>query len=328
MLTVTTVSSGIASMTAVVENISYPSHLLHALIIDFKRNATSDSDKDFPLLLQHLRDVATQPIDMLQFLDGTPSLAIWEALQGLKHISHLEMISDYAETCNIGPLNHVGSVWPLKSILINSACGEDIKTAHINTITSLTLEYCCGLSFSLANRDTSSKLQKLAIIENDACDHFMKLQEETSLVDNLIELKIQSTNGCDFAHQYEQECFGKALIQCHSLKLLDLTLSDSSENLSEEHYLTKLPAFFPPNLTVLRFRGPLELANYLSVWYQCVSDPKWVPQLELIQFSLDVQPQNKETTLSPEKLTQFLKDFRLCRPLITIISDEASSNTD
>jgi hypothetical protein len=329
MLTVTTVTPGIAPMTAVVKNTtSYPSHLRHALIIDFKLNTTLDPDKHFPSFLKHLRNAATQPIDMLQFLDDTPSLAIWEALQGLKHISHLEMISGYEETCSIGLLDQVGSSWPLQSIVIRSACGEDIKTAHINTITSLTLEYCCGLSFSLASRDTSSKLQKLTIIENDACDHFMKFQEETSLINNLIELKIQSTNGCDFAHQYEKEHFGKALIQCHSLKLLDLTLYDSSEDLSEEHYLTELPVFFPPNIEVLRFRGPTTLANHLLVWYQCISDPEWLPHLKSTQFSLDVHPHNEETASSQEKSTQFLKDLRSCRPSITILNDEASSNTD
>jgi hypothetical protein len=194
MLTVTTVTPGIAPMTAVVKNTSYPSHLRHALIIDFKLNTTLDPDKHFPSFLKHLRN-------------DTPLMAIWEALQGLKHISHLEMISGYEETCNIGPLDQVGSSWPLQSIVIRSACGEDI-----NTITSLIFEYCCGLSFSLAIRYTSSKLQKRTIIENDACDHFMKFQEETSLINNLIELKIQSTNGCDFAHQYETECFGNDLV--------------------------------------------------------------------------------------------------------------------
>ena len=328
MLTVTTVTSGSPPMTAVVKNTLYPSHLRHALIIGFKLNTALDPDKYFPSFLKHLRNVVTQPIDMLQFLDDTPSLEIWEALQGLKSISHLEMISGYTETCNIGPLDQVGLSWPLQSIVISSTCGEDIKTAHINTITSLTLEYCCGLSFSLANLDTPSKLQKLTIIENDACDHFMKLQEETSLINNLIELKIQSTNGCDFAHQYEQQCFGKALIRCHSLKLLDLTLYDSFEDLSEEHYLIKLPAFFPPNLTVLRFRGPPALANHLSVWYQCVSDPDWLPQLESIQFSLDVHPRNEEIASSQEKATQFLKDLRSCRPSITILNDETSSRTN
>ena len=328
MLTVTTITPGIAPMTAVVNNTSYPSHLRHAIIIDFKLNTTSDPDKHFSSFLKHLRNVATQPIDMLQFLDETPSLTVWEALQDLKHISHLEMISGYMETCNIEPLDQVGSSWPLQSIVINSACGEDIKTAHINTIASLTLEYCCGLSFSLANRDIPCKLQKLIIIENDACDHFMKLQEETSLINNLIELKIQSTNGCDFAHQYEQEYFGKALIQCHSLKLLDLTLYDSSEDLSEEHHLIKLPAFFPPNLTVLRFRGPPVLANHLSVWYQCVSDPAWLPQLNSMEFSLDAHAPDEEIASSQEKSTQFLKDLRSCRPSVTILNDDTTSSSN
>jgi hypothetical protein len=212
-------------------------------------------------------------------------------------------------------------------MVIGSACGENIKTTHIHTVTSLTLDYCCGLSFSLATRNSTSKLQKLTIIENDACDHFIKLQEETCLISNLIELKIKSTNDCDFIHQYEKECFGKALIQCHSLKFLDLTLHDTSEDLPKEHYLTDLPAFFPPNVEVLRFRGPPALANHLSVWHQCASDPKWLPHLKAIKFCLDVRHRKEEiaseiATLSHEQSTQFLKDLTSFRPLITILNED------
>ncbi|UJR18125.1 hypothetical protein I4U23_005025 [Adineta vaga] len=121
------------------------------------------------------------------------------------------MHSGYDETCNIIPLDQIGSSWPLQSLIIGSACGESINTAHLYTITSLKLDYCCSLTFNLASRDKPSKLEQLTIIENDACDHFIQFQEETSLMNNLIELKIQSTNGCDFTHQYEEDCFGKAL---------------------------------------------------------------------------------------------------------------------
>ncbi len=47
---------------------------------------------------------------------------------------------------------------------------------------------------------------KMTIIENDACDHFIKLQEEIYLISNLTELKIQSMNGCKCAHPYVKDC--------------------------------------------------------------------------------------------------------------------------
>ena len=321
MLTTTTISPNAAPVTTTIENTLYPPHIRHALVIRL------DADNYPQSFLDHLRNVAKQPIDMLQFCDDSPSLAIWEALQDLKHISHLEMISGYNEYCNITPLDQVGSSWPLESIVIGSACGEDIRTKHILTINSLTLDYCCGLSFGLATRNNTSMLKRLAIIENDACDHFMKLQEETCLITNLAELKIESTNGCDFAHQYDKEDFGKALVQCHSLQFLDLTLHDSSEDCPEEHYLIELPMFFPHNVEVLRFRGPPTLANHLSIWYKCIADPKWLQNLNSIKFHLDACYRDNEivlekANLAHEKCLQFLKDLTSLRPSVTILNEE------
>ena len=159
--------------------------------------------------------------------------------------------------------------------------------AQLHTITSLTLDYCCGLIFDLAPAAITSNLKQLIIIENDACDHFIKLQEETCLTNKLSELKIQSTNGCDFTHQYEKDHFGKALMRCHSLKSLDLTIHDSSDDSPEEHFLTELSTFFPSNLEVLQFRGPPTLANHLSVWHKNLSDPTWLPNLKSMKFILD-----------------------------------------
>ena len=334
MLTTTTISLDNAPVTVTVKNTSYPSHIRHALIIDFKVTGKANPDTYLPSFLDHLRSIATKPIDMLQFCDDTPSLEIWEALQGLKHVSHLEMISGYDERCNIEPLDQIGSSWPLQSMMIGSACGEDIKTAHVNTITSLTLEYCCGLSFSLATRDSAAKLKQLTIIENDACDHFIKFKEETGLINNLSELKIQSTNGCDFAHQYEEAYFGKALVQCDTLKSLDLSLDDLSEDSPKEHYLIELPSFFPPNVEVLRFRGPPTLANHLSVWYKCVSNPEWLPNLKSIYFCLDAHPRDRAITpekanLAHEQCMQFLKRLASLRPSITILNEtEAAPATN
>jgi hypothetical protein len=321
MLTTTTISPNDAPVTTTIKNTSYPSHLRHALIIHLGAYNYLQS------FLDHMRSVAKQPIDMLQFRDDAPSLAIWEALQDLKHISHLEMICEYTEYCNISPLDQVGSSWPLQSMVIGGACGEDIRTNHILTINSLTLDYCCGLSFGLATRNNTSMLKRLTIIENDACDHFIKLQDETCLITNLAELKIESTNGCDFAHQYEKEDFGKALVQCHSLQFLDLTLHDSSEDCPEEHYLIELPMFFPHNVEVLRFRGPPTLANHLSIWHKCIADPKWLPNLNSIKFCLDACWRDKEielekANLAHEKCMQLLIDLLSLRPTVTILNEE------
>jgi hypothetical protein len=330
MLTTTTLKPGDAPVTTVIKNTSYPSHLRHALIIDPHPTSNLVLDKYLVTFRNHLRNIVTQPIDMLQFRNSTPSRAIWEALQDRKYISHLEMISGYDETCNIEPLDQVGPSWPLQSIVIVDACGEHINTVHLNTISSLKLDHCCGLYFDLATRNGTSKLERLTIIENDACDHFIKLQEETCLINNLLELKIVSTNGCDFAHQYEEECFGNALVQCHSLKSLDLTLHDSSEDSPKEHYLIELPAFFPPHIEVLRFRGPPTLANHLSVWHECASDPKWLPNLNSIKFSLDVPGKDKEialekATFAREQCMQFLKELVSLRPSITILNEEETA---
>ncbi|CAF0771432.1 unnamed protein product [Adineta steineri] len=328
MLTTTTITPIDAPITTTINNTLYPSHLHHALIIDRDSRGQANPDTDDSTFLNHLRTLATQPIDMVQFLGDTPSLAIWEALKDLKNVSHLEMLSGYDEYCNITPLDQVGSSWPLQSLVIGSAAGESINTAHLQTITSLKLDYCCGLSFDLCTRDSPSKLKQLTIIENDACDHFIKFQEKTSLLNHLIELKLQSTNGCDFSYEYDEKCFGKALIQCHSIKSLDLTMSDSSDDDSKENYLIELPVFFPPNVEVLRFRGPPTLANHLSVWQKRISDPKWLPNLKSIQFCLDVCHRDKEipsdiAKLVHEQSTQFLKDLKSFRPSVTILDEEA-----
>ncbi|CAF4220256.1 unnamed protein product, partial [Adineta steineri] len=176
MLTTTTITPIDAPITTTINNTLYPSHLHHALIIDRDSSGQANPDTDDSTFLNHLRNLAKQPIDMVQFLGDTPSLAIWEALKDLKNVSHLEMLSGYDETCNITPLDQVGSSWPLQSLVIGSAAGESINTAHLQTITSLKLDYCCGLSFDLCTRDSPSKLKQLTIIENDACDHFIKFQ--------------------------------------------------------------------------------------------------------------------------------------------------------
>ncbi|CAF1662514.1 unnamed protein product [Adineta ricciae] len=260
---------------------------------------------------------------MIKFYGDTPSLAIWESVQDFKHISHLEMISGFDEVCTIAPLDEIGRFWPLESLLLGDVCGEDINTNHLRTIKSLTLLYCCGLSFNSISLEGPSQLNELIIIENDACDHFIKMKEETCLINNLSQLKIQSTNGCDFSHQYERECFGKTLIQCNSLKSLDLTLHDLSDDSPRENYLIDLPYFFPSNIEILRFRGPPSLTNHLSVWQKCIEDPKWLPKLKSIKFSLDVTFNGKEIPLETENIAhqqclQLLNDLESFRPSITI----------
>ena len=327
MFTTTTLSPVDAPVTIIGENKSYPSHLRHALIIDLEPTSKLDPTTYLSSFLDHLRSTAKQSMDSLHLLRGTPTLEVWQALKNLRDISHLEMTSGYDEYCNIGPLDQVGSSWPLKSIVIGSACGEDIKTHHINTIESLTLDYCCGLSFSLATRTGTSQLRRLDIVENDACDHFIKLREESCLINNLSELRIVSTNGCDFCHQYEEKSFGEALVQCHSLTSLDLTLNVSSTETGETNYLVELPVFFPPNVEILRFRGPPLLANHLSVWYQCVSDPKWLPNLKSMKFCLDVLYREEEATvektnLAQEQCAKFLKHLAVLRPSVTIVTQQ------
>ena len=333
MLTTTTISPVDAPVTAITENKSYPPHLRHALIIDLDPTSKLNPDEYLAPFLGHLRATATQPIDILHFLGGTPSSAIWEALQDLKYISHLEMSSGYDEYCNIEPLDRVGSAWPLKSIAIGSACGEDITTAHINTIDSLALDYCCGLSFPLATRNSSSKLKRLTIIENDACDHFLKLREESCLLSDLSELKIVSTNGCDFCHQYEEKDFGEALVQCHSLISLDLSLSVPSTEPPEANYLIGLPTFFPPNIEILQFRGPPTLGNNLSVWHKCASDLGWLPNLKSIKFCLDVIHRGEEVVMEKASLAhdqsmQFLKHLVSLRPSIIILNEQERASTN
>lgn len=333
MLTTTTISLADEPLTVTTINKSYPAHLRHALIVDLSLLRTAESNKHLASFLGHLRGITPQPIGILQFHDETPTLEVWEALQDLKQVSYLEMISGYSEYCNIGLLDHVGSTWSLQSLVIGGACGEHIKTAHLQTITSLTLDYCCGLIFDLAPATVTSNLKKLIIIENDACDHFIKLQEETCLTNNLSEFKIHSTNGCDFTHQYEKNYFGKALMRCHSLKSLDLTMHDSSDDSPEEHFLTELPNFFSSNLEVLQFRSPPTLANHLSLWHKSLSDPTWLPQLKSIKFILDVcylgnTIELEKANLAHEQCIQFLNDVVSLRPSVTIINDDVATVTD
>lgn len=306
MIETTTLSFGCRPVTTVVNNTSYPTHLRHALIIDLKRNANTDIERDLPKLRNQLQTMDTQSIDMLQIRDDSPSDELWQSLSNFKKISHLEILCGFDELCNILPLDDIGASWPLQSIVISGAAGDFITTAHLNTITSLTLDYCAGLLFDRVHSNVKSNLRHLVIIENDACDTFIKLNEEfANFFDNLSELTIKSTNGCDFCHQYEKEAFGRALSQCSSLRSLDLTLHDPSEELQ-----LQLPTCFPINIEILRFYGPSTLANNLSTWQTCMSDSNWLPNLKSIRFVL--------TETVDQRTTQLLNHFISLRPFVTI----------
>ncbi|KAK2798617.1 hypothetical protein FQN50_008775 [Emmonsiellopsis sp. PD_5] len=131
-------------------------------------------------------------------------------------------------------------------------------------------------------------LETLEIIENDAMDTLvrMALALPHIVFENLKTINIRSTNGCEYPFCPE-DMFGPILSNLRHLKTLVLTVGQVFD---DDANLFTLHNHFPPNISTLRFRGPVSIAKSAQwhEWVDSFSDPECLPNLKKLSFVLDM----------------------------------------
>jgi hypothetical protein len=242
---------------------------------------------------------------------------IWRFLDGLRP-RHLDFYCGWDEECDIEPLNQLAMTWPLESIAIHGACGVNLTSKYLHSITALKLYYCHAMT--ITSYPKPSALRHLIIIENDAIDMFVDICRSVAIADGIHTLEIQSTRGNDFQKETPGD-FVSTLEQCTNLQTLDLALKQIRTE--ELNYLRHLPDYFPPNIEHLRFRGPPSLSNEMSTWLRFAADPTWLAGLKTISFRLDVLSEHDKSSPSPIEtpavITQFFDMLSAHHPSLSII---------
>lgn len=135
-------------------------------------------------------------------------------------------------------------------------------------------------------------LRTLEILENDAIDTFTRLTlARGHLALALDTLNIRSTRGLDF-HYTHEEMFRQILPQLVELKTFVFA---AGEVFDSENFLSLLYKDFPPNLSTLRFRGPVSLAKseQWPEWIKSFENPEYLPNFKTLSFVLDLNYEKK-----------------------------------
>lgn len=136
--------------------------------------------------------------------------------------------------------------------------------------------------------------ETLEVLENDAIDTFTRMTLALPhIVENLKTLNLRSSSGLDF-HFTSKEMFQEALPQLTGLRTFVFTVG---EVFDEDDYLPLLFQHFPPNLSTLRFRGPVSLSKskHWNKWVGSFADPKYLPNLRRLSFVLDLDYEKEST---------------------------------
>ncbi|KAK2755107.1 hypothetical protein FQN54_006636 [Arachnomyces sp. PD_36] len=153
-------------------------------------------------------------------------------------------------------------------------------------------------------------LRTLEILENDAMDTFTRLTLARAHLSLALDtLSIRSTHGNDF-HFTCEDLFSQILPQLVGLQKLILAVGEISE---DESFLPSFYKLFPPNLSTLRFRGPVSLAksDQWPEWIKSFENPDYLPNLKTLSFVLDLnyetkpdETRNKDVAASEEVLRE------------------------
>lgn len=297
---------------------------LHSLTVDYPDHQADDD----PLDVANLRDDLPQVYSLTLVGDATPCY-IWNDLQQIGGVAEVSVQAKWAEDADI---THMPAHWPVRTLTLSGIC-DSVGSPHLLNLTSLKLDYCCSIQFDYVPPTETARLRDLVIIENDAMDHFIMMTNKTCLTRNLRSLRIQSTNGCDFSHEYDVGDFARALKQSTSITSLDLEVFDSEESLAVEEGppFADLPAFLPPNLRILRFVGPPWLTTKMDRWMECAADSRWLPNLTSVTFGLVARgsrdkdpvvndaPLRAETARAAQEASaRFIQQLRAHRPSVVI----------
>lgn len=137
------------------------------------------------------------------------------------------------------------------------------------------------------------KTEILEVLENDALDTFTRMTVALPhIVLNLTTLNLRSSNGHDF-HLTPEDMFHQILPQITELKTFVFTVGDIFK---EDNFLPLLYQQFPPNISTLRFRGPVSLAKseHWKKWVEAFANPEYLPNLTRLSFALDLAYDDEE----------------------------------
>ncbi|OKL55423.1 hypothetical protein UA08_09329 [Talaromyces atroroseus] len=170
----------------------------------------------------------------------------------------------------------------------------------------------------LLPKEVSVSLDKLETLENGAIDTFHRMTLAIPHVTlNASILNLRSTIRHDLSYTNE-ELFPQFLCQLAELRTLVLSVGDIFQRSS---LLPELYRHFPPNLTTLRFRGPISLvqSNQWDNWLQTFGSSDYLPNLKTLSFVLDLHYEDKRRRPvdAPDKM---LHDARLaCEEIYTVM---------
>lgn len=175
-----------------------------------------------------------------------------------------------------------------------------ITTTTTTTTTSSHDEQKEEQPLPLLPKKVSANITKLEILENDAIDAFNRMTLALPhLVENLSTLNIRSTHGLDF-HFTPEDLFACLLPQLTDLKTLVLSVG---EVFKSDTFLPTLYKHFPPNISTLRFRGPVSLARSeeWKEWMEKFSSEEFLPGLRRLSFVLDMDYEDRNKVKGESK---------------------------
>lgn len=135
--------------------------------------------------------------------------------------------------------------------------------------------------------EVTPDLTKLEILENDAIDTFSRMTLALPhVIEHVSTVNIRSTHNLDF-HFTTEEMFSEIVPQLTELKTLVLSVGEVFEN---DSFLPELYKQFPPNISTLRFRGPISLArsDQWTDWMTSFASTDFLPNLKRLSFVLDL----------------------------------------
>ncbi|OBT65484.1 hypothetical protein VE03_05042 [Pseudogymnoascus sp. 23342-1-I1] len=136
-------------------------------------------------------------------------------------------------------------------------------------------------------------MEILEVLENDAIDTFSRMTLALPhVVTNLKTLNLRSTSGLDF-HYTPKEMFQEILPQLTNIKTFVFSVGDV---FGEADFLPLFYPHFPPNISTLRFRGPVSLAKseHWNKWLEAFAKPEYLPNLTRLSFVLDLAYDDEE----------------------------------
>ncbi|KZP00913.1 hypothetical protein CALVIDRAFT_560218 [Calocera viscosa TUFC12733] len=267
----------------------------------------------YETFLSRLRDIVsgdgkdgTPPIDAVSFTHlpemDPPSERLCQAVDGLRP-RLLELECGWDEYCDLKSFDGLETKFPLETLVISGACGEEVQlvSEYLSCVHTLNLHYSHNLCFPRIPPPLA--LRNMIMTENDAMDSFIRLSDTTHMIDRLESLKLTSTNGCDF-YRFEAPEFLAALKKATILRQLDL-VTDHRSRWVDPYNLNDLPSHLPENLEQFSFRGAPGIITDATPWLDLVSSPAWLPNLRESSFRLD-QPrrQSSNTETGDEGVAQ------------------------